>query len=220
LTLHTLARSLFSTGNERAGNPRKPGDRRSGVDFAYRIPKLRKWLTFYGDGFTDDEFSPIGYFDRSAWHAGIYLPQIPRFHKLDFRVEGVYTDNPLGGKLGPGFFYSNLTWRSGYRNQGNLIGSWIGRGGQGAQAWTTYHFDPKSFIQLSFRHQKVSQEFIPGGGTLADFGVHADFWIRPDLSVSSFVQYEKWKFPVLANGAQSNVTTSFQLTFRPRHWGR
>ncbi len=219
LTWHTLGRSLLATTNERAGAPNKPGDRRSGVDFTYRIPKLRKWLTFYGDGFTDDEFSPIGYFDRSVWHAGIYMPQIPRLHKLDFRAEGVYTDNPLGGGLGHGFYYFNGTWRSGYRNRGSLIGSWIGREGQGAQAWATYHFDPKSFIQLNFRHQKVSQEFISGGGTLTDLGVRADLWVRSTVSVSSFVQYEKWTFPVITSGPKSNVTTSVQVTFWPRHWG-
>ena len=219
LTLRTLGRSLLATTNERAGAPNKPGDRRSGVDFTYRIPKLRKWLTFYGDGFTDDEFSPIGYFDRSVWHAGIYMPQIPRLHKLDFRAEGVYTDNPLGGALGHGFYYFNGTWRSGYTNRGNLIGSWIGREGQGAQAWATYHFDPKSFIQLNFRHQKVSQEFISGGGTLTDLGVRFDLWVRSTVSVSSFVQYEKWTFPVITSGPKSNVTTSVQVTFWPRHWG-
>jgi hypothetical protein len=216
LTLHTLARSLFSTGNERAGSPKKPGDRRSGVEFTYRIPKLRKWLTFYGDGFTDDEFSPIGYPDRSAWHAGLYLPQIPGLHKLDFRAEGVFTDNPLGGNLGHGFYLQNGTWKSGYRSGGNLIGSWIGREGQGAQAWTTYWLTPQNKIQLSYRHQKVSQEFIPDGGTLNEVGVRTDLWARPDLSLSGFVQYEKWNFPVLAPGARSNLTTSFQFTFSPR----
>ena len=123
LTTHTLLRSLFSTTNERitavGGSPDKPGDRRSGLDFSYRLPGLRKWVTFYGDGFADDQFSPIGYFDRSAWRTGLYFPQFPHIPKLDLRVEGVYTDNPLGGNLGNGFYYFNLTWRSGYTNAGD-----------------------------------------------------------------------------------------------------
>ena len=217
-TAHTFLRSLFSSGNEAAGAVNKPGDRRSGFDFTYRIPKLRDWLTFYGDGFTDDEYSPLGYFDRSAWHAGIYMPRLPRLPKLDLRAEGVYTDNPLGGALGHGFYYFNFTWRSGYRNNGDLIGNWIGRQGQGAQAWATYHLNPKNSVQLNFRHQKVSQEFIPGGGSLTDFGMRADIWMRPTLSLSSFVQYERWMFPVLAPGAESNITTSVQLTFWPHGW--
>jgi membrane-associated phospholipid phosphatase len=218
LTAHTFFHSLFSTGNTLAGNANKPGDRRSGLDFTYRLPGLRKWLTFYGDGFTEDEYSPIAYPDRSIWHAGLYLSHFPRISKLDLRTEGTYSDNPLGGALFPGYYYFNATWRDGYRNQGDLIGSWIGRAGQGAQAWATYHFDPKNLIQLSFRHQKVSREFITGGGTLTDFGVRADLWIRSAASLSSSVQYERWAFPVLAPGAQSNVTTSVQFSFWPRGW--
>jgi hypothetical protein len=32
------------------------------------------------------------------------------------------------------------------------------------------------------------------------------------------VQYEKWSIPVLANGPQSNLTTSLQFTFWPHQW--
>jgi hypothetical protein len=179
---------------------------------------LRNWLTFYADGFAEDQYSPIAYPDRSVWRAGIYLSRFPRLHKLDLRAEGVYSDNPLGGFIGKGFFYFNATWRDGYTNQASLIGSWIGREGQGAQAWSTYHFSSKSDLQLNFRHQKVSQEFIPGGGTLTDIGVRADFWHRSVVSVSSSVQYEQWVFPVLAPGQHSNLSTSVQLTFWPRRW--
>jgi len=76
----------------------------------------------------------LAYADRSAWVAGLYFPQLPKLPKLDFRVEGVYTDVPAGGNIGHGFFYFNLAYRNGYTNDGNLIGSWIGRQGQGAQA--------------------------------------------------------------------------------------
>ena len=221
LTLHTFIRSIISTENRgTVGTQRKPGDRRSGVDFSYRVPRLRNWVSFYADGFTDDEFSPIGYVDRSAWRAGLYFSHFPRIQKLDLRVEGVYTDNPLGGALGHGFYYFNDTWRSGYRNDGNLIGSWIGRQGQGAQAWSTYWFTPRNKIQFQFRHEKVSNEFIHGGGTVTDGGINAEYMIRPDLGISGSVQVEQWNFPVLAQKAQSNVASSLQVTFRPRGWSR
>jgi len=220
LTERTLLRSLFSSGNTPAGAANKPGDRRSGMDVTYRLPGLRNWVTFYADGFTEDEYSPIAYADRSVWRAGLYVSHFPRLSKLDLRTEGVYSDNPLGGNLGPGYYYFNVTWRDGYRNQGDLIGSWIGRAGQGAQAWATYHFDPKNLVQLNFRHQKVSREFIPGGGTLTDIGMRADLWTHAGVSVSSLVQYERWTFPILAAGAQSNVTTSVQFSFWPRGWGK
>jgi membrane-associated phospholipid phosphatase len=220
LTLHTFLRSLLSTGNTVAGAPNKPGKRTSGLDFSYRLPGLRNWLTFYGDGLAYDEFSPIAYADRSAWRAGLYLSQFPRFHKLDLRVEGLYTDNPLGGKLGRGFYYANATWESGYTNGGYLLGSWVGREGQGALAWTNYWFNPRNRLQFNFRHQKISQKYIPGGGTLTDGGVRADFCVRSAYSVTASVQYERWAFPVIFPTEKGNLTTSVQLMFWPRAWGK
>ena len=41
LTLHNFFKSVFSTGNSLPGNPSKPGARRSGLDFSYRLPGMR-----------------------------------------------------------------------------------------------------------------------------------------------------------------------------------
>src|SRR6266851_577148 len=219
LTTRRLISSLFTTGNEPAGGISKPGDRRSGLSFSYRLPHLRKWLTLYGDGFTDDEFSPIAYMDVSAWHAGLYLSHLPRVSRLDLRVEGVYTDVPGGvsaNTKNPGSFYQNGTWRNGYTNNGDLIGSWIGRGGQGAQAWSNYWFSPRNRLQFYFRHQKVSQEFLPGGGSLTDAGVRTDYLLRSNLSLSVSVQHERWLFPVIQPNAAHNVTASIGIMFEPQ----
>jgi membrane-associated phospholipid phosphatase len=217
-TAHKLLQAIFSTGNGPPGTPSDPGDSRGAFDFTYRIPGLRNWLTFYGDGFTDDEPSPLwGAFDKSAFDSGLYFPCLPKLPKLDFRVEGVYTDNPNPNPvLQHGFFYWNDRFRSGYTNDGNLIGSWIGREGQGAQAWSTYWFSTKDKLQFTFRHQKVSQQFVPFGGTLTDGGVSADFWLDSQMSLSGSIQYETWNFPILATTKQSDVTTSVQFTFWPR----
>jgi membrane-associated phospholipid phosphatase len=221
LTLHTFARSLFSTGNEVQASPDKPGDRRSGFDFSYHLPKLRNWLTFYGDGFTDDQLTPIAYPDRSVWRAGLFLSHLPRIPKLDLRVEGVYTNNPLGGKICCGFFYSNGTWRTGYRNDGNLIGNWIGRDGQGAQAWTNYWFTPRNRLQINFRHQKVGADFVPQGGSLTDVGVRGDYWLRSNLSLSGAVTFERWLFPVIQANRSNTVSSTVQISFQPeKMWQR
>jgi Capsule assembly protein Wzi/PAP2 superfamily len=220
LNAHTFLRSLFSSANEAVtatgGSPIKPGNRTAGLDINYRLPGLRNFVTLYLDGYTDDQFSPIAYVDRSAWRGGLYFSQLPRLHKLDLRVEGVYTDNPIGGNVGHGFYYFNFTWRSGYTNNGNLIGSWIGREGQGAQAWSNYWFTARNRLQFNFRHQKVSQEFIPGGGTLTDVGTRADYWVRTSLSLSATVQYERWLFPVVQPNAQRNVGASVEILFQPQ----
>jgi Capsule assembly protein Wzi/PAP2 superfamily len=217
-TLRKFAQALFSTNNGPPGSATDPGDRRDAVDFTYRIPKLRDWVTFYGDAFTEDEFSPLAYPRKSAMQAGIYLARIPGIAHLDFRAEGGYTEPP-GFFVCNGCFYTNDRYVEGYTANGNLLGSWLGRSGQGEQAWTTYWFTPQNRIQATFRHQKVSSQFIPQGATLNDFGVSADFRIRRDMSLSGAVQYENWRFPILAPSERSNAVVSFQLTYWPKQWG-
>jgi len=217
-TAHKLLQAMFSSGNGLPGTTGDPGDRRGGFDFAYRIPGLRDWVTFYGDAFTDDETNPWFAWNKAALTSGLYFARLPRIPKLDLRVEGVYTDAPGGGMtVEHGFFYINSRFKSGYTNAGNLIGSWIGRQGQGAQAWTNYWLTPKSKVQFNFRHQKVSEEFIPGGGSLTDFGVSTDYWLRSDLGLSAWVRHERWLFPVIQPNASSNVTAAMQILFAPRN---
>jgi len=217
-TLGTFKLSLIGLGNASPGSAKDPGDRRSGLDWSYRLPKLRNWLTFYGDAFADDQLSPIAYWDRSAIRAGLFLSHVPGIPKLDLRAEGVYTDVPAGGALSHGFFYSNVRFYNGYTNDGQLMGSWIGRQGQGAQAWSNYWFSPRSRISFSFRHQKISQQFIPGGGTLTDFGVQGNLQVRPDLAISAGVQYERWLIPIVQPGASQNLTTTISVRFEPKRW--
>ncbi len=217
LTAHTFLRSL-SLGNTSPGAIDDPGDRRSGVNFTYKIPKLRDWLTFYGEAFTEDEFSPLGYPRKSAYQGGIYMPRIPGVPKLDLRVEGGSTVPPDFPECN-GCFYLNGRYVNGYTNQGKLMGSWLGRAGQGEQIWSTYWLTPRNNIQFNYRHQKVDGRFIPGGGTLNDGGVRGEFWLGTTVRVSGAVQYEKWDYPVLDSSARSNVTTSIELSFWPRNWG-
>jgi membrane-associated phospholipid phosphatase len=214
-TTHTLLRSLFSTGNAPPGTTQDPGDRGSGFDLTYRLPRLRNWLTFYADGFAEDEFSPVAYWDRSAWTAGLYLARFPYLTKLDLRVEGSYTDLPAGGKLSQGFFYWSDRYREDFTNQGDPLGPWIGRQSQGARAWATYHLTSRNWVQLNFRHQKTSQQFIPGGGTITDFGARTDYWIRPSVAFSVSIQHERWLFPVLQPDPSRNVGVSFEMHFAP-----
>jgi membrane-associated phospholipid phosphatase len=214
LTWHTFLRSVFSTDQTIPGAANKPGSRRSGLDFSYRF---RNALMFYADGMTEhDTTSPIVGPDVAAWLGGIYIPKLPLISKMDFRVEGAYTDPPIGGNVGSGYFYYNPTWISGFTNSGNLMGDWVGREGQAVQAWTTYWFSPNNKLQFGFRHLKVSHEFITNGGTQADGSVRADFWLRSNFSLSAFVQYEAWTFPVISSTRQSNVTASIQFSFWPK----
>jgi hypothetical protein len=230
-TPRTFVQSLFDSGGDLPDGSSK-SSRENGLDFSYRIPKLRKWLTLYGEGFAHDQIIffidpkarplPLGYPERAVWRAGIYVPRFPGLSKLDLRVEGGYTDNPLhGGTIATGvnqtgFYYTANRYLNGYTNNGNLLGSWLGRAGQGAQAWTNYWFSPRNRLQFFFRHQKVSQEFLSGGGTLTDAGVRTDYSLRSDLSLSVSVQHERWLFPVIQPNASRNVSVAVQVSFQPQ----
>jgi len=219
LTFHTFLRS-YSLGNniQSQGGVDDPGDRRSGVDFSYKIPGMRQWLTFYGDAFTEDEFSPLNYPRKSAIRGGIYMPRIPGVPKLDLRLEGGSTVPPDFPGCN-GCFYVNSRYPDGsYTNLNNLVGSWLGRASQGEQAWSTYWLTSHKKIQFNYRHQKISTLYLPRGGTLNDGGVKADFSLGTAVMLSGSVQYEKWNYPVLDPLPRSNVTTSIQLTFCPRSW--
>ena len=187
------------------------------VDFTYRVPGMRKWLTFYGEAYTKDEFSPLGYPRKSAYQGGIYMPRIPGIPKLDLRLEGGSSDPPDFGTC-LGCFFTNGRFLSGYTNQGNPMGSWLGREGQGEQAWTTYWLSNRNKIQFHYRHQKAVANFVDGGGTINDAGVKADVWLNSTMQLSGDVQYEKWNYPLLAPNAATNVTASVGVTFWPRNW--
>ena len=191
-----------------------PGKRISSLDFSYRVPGIRKWLTIYGDTLVVDELSPIGS-KRATVNPGIYMPQVPKLPKLEFRAEGL--NEPTTSEFAPGFVYYGLRrYRSGYTNQGNLMGNWIGRAGHGGQGWMTYSFSPRNQVQLGYRLQQVSKDFI-GGGRSVDYSARAEFMLSPKVALSAFVQYEQWNFPVLSAVPQANTTASLQLVFYP-HW--
>jgi len=191
-----------------------PGKRLSAFDFSYRVPGLRKWLTFYNDAMVVDEISPIGS-TRPTLNPGIYLPKIPKLPNMELRAEGFHES--LTDEFAPGYVYYGLRrYRSGYTNNGQLMGSWIGRAGRGGQGWLTYWFSPQAKIQLGYRQQMVSKDFI-SGGRLSDCSARGEFMLWRNVGVSGFLQYEHWWFPALSATAQSDVTASFQVTFYP-HW--
>ena len=197
------------------GSAQDVGDRRGGFDFTYRVPGLRNWLTLYGDFFTDDDPSPLSAPRRSAVMPGIYLNKFPFLHKLDFRAEAPMTAQSAISQFGGQFFYFNGAFRDGYTNKGVLLGNWIGRQAKGLYLSSRYLISPKANVQFSFRNQVTDPAFIPGGGTLNDFRVTAEFPLGQLFRLSSFVQYERWNIPLLASGPQHDVTSSVELKYRP-----
>jgi hypothetical protein len=211
LTANTLLKSFF--GIHQHGD--SLGDGRSGVDFSYRIPKLRDWLTFYGEVMSEDEPSPIPYLGQSIFQGGLYFAKLPGIRKVDLRLEGGST-SAVNYDLEPaGYFYSNAQYVNGYTNNGGTIGSWLGRAAQGESIQTNYWLSAKSKIGVQLRHRNSDRMFLPQGGTQNDVAVKADIFTTSGFRLSGNLQYERWQIPLLATSRQSNVSASFQFAFWP-----
>jgi hypothetical protein len=210
LTFDAFFHSVFSA---HVGG-RTFGDGRTAVDFSYRVPKLRDWLTFYGEGFSEDEISPIGYPWKSVWQAGLYMPKLPRLSKLDLRLEGGSTVPPNFSTCN-GCFYANGQYFNSYTVNDKLIGAGIGRAAQAEEVRANYWLGPRSKIGIDLKHRKIDGRYLPQGGTQNDAAVNATLFVRSSLSVSANVQYERWQIPLLVQGSQSDVAASVQVTFFP-----
>jgi Capsule assembly protein Wzi len=229
LTLAAIFNSFFSIRSSVLYSPSdNPGKRTLGYDFAYKFPHLRNRLAFYANGLLPEDNptnldmsqSPLYIPRRAAIRTGIYLPQIPGAPKLDFRVEAAYTDPPTPRSVRGLYIYWNDFYHDLYLNKNNLIGDWVGREGMGFQGWSTYWFSPRKSLQFGYRHAKVSGDFIPGGETLNDGSAMVSWQLRDDWSVSAGLQYEKWFAPILTPAAQTNWTSSVNVTFWPQSWNK
>jgi hypothetical protein len=202
-------------------NRNDPGERHSSFDFTWRLPGLTHWVTLYSDSIVHDDTSPIDAPRRAAISPGIYLSRLPRLPRFDFRLEAANTDTPAGTIDGGHFIYWEGQYRNGYTNQGQLLGSWIGREGKGGQAWLTYWLSPKENLQLSYRTAKVAAGFVPGGTSQSDFSLRAVKRLTPDLELTAFAQYERWKAPLVDPGRMTDFAASVQLRYFPKwRWTR
>jgi hypothetical protein len=211
LTLKTLFKSTL--GSQQGNSPLADG--RAALDFSYRIPKLRDWLTFYGDAFQEDEISPLNRPYKAAFQTGLYLARFPKVPKLDFRVEGG-TTSPINFPPCISCYYSNSQYLNGYTNNGVLMGTWLGRAAQGESVKSTYWLSPQKKIGIEVRHRKIDRQYLPQGGTQNDVAVNSDFFVKSGFRLSGTVQYERWQIPLLASTRQSNVLASFHFSYWPK----
>jgi len=210
LTLQTFLHTFSQHGNLQ---PLEPGKRHTTVTASYRPPKLRNSLVLYADEMTEDEPLALAYPRQSALNAGIYLPHLPRLKNLDFRCEGIYTNLP--GNSRSDIFYVNPHYAGGYRNYGQIIGSWIGRGGNGGQASTTYWFSGRNQATLTYRRTVVDPILLQGGN-VHDISGSVNWMLRPHIEVTGSLQYERWNFPLLNPGPRSNVATTIEVRAWPK----
>ncbi len=233
VNLHTFLRSFFSLTDTEGSQQVKdsaqdPGARYSDFSFSWRLPFVRKYATLLLDSFSHDDVSPISAPRRAAYRTGIYLSQIPKLPRLDFRVEAVTTDPGVSRSSQGTFIYYEQIQHQGYTNKGFILGDWIGREAKGGQAWLTYHLSGNEFVQVEYLNKKNEKDFIPGaynattktygpGGTTQN-QFKVEFVKRFDhnnLELDAWYQHEGWKAPIYLPGLQTNNIETVQLTFFP-----
>jgi len=222
LTLGAVWHSYTGVNESSAlqANNENPGKRTGGLDMSYRVPFARNWLTLNLDMIADDDVSPLANPPRSGYDVGVHTPRVPGVPKLELRFEAINTDLPIHESHAGHFIYFDSFYHDLYTNKGNLIGSWIGREGTGFLSTATYWLAARNSLAFSYRHEKVDGDFIQGGGTANDASARVSYWLHQDWNVGTFVQWEKWNFPLLASAAQTNWTASLEIGFWPRFWSR
>ncbi|WP_254063499.1 capsule assembly Wzi family protein [Granulicella sp. S190] len=219
VTLHTFFHGFFDPNDTNPGeknSPNDPGARFSDFSASYRLPLLRRYVTFYADTISHDDVTPISAPRRASFRTGLYLSQIPRLRKLDFRVEAVSTDPGVGAASRGQFAYWEVVQVQGYTNKGFILGDWIGREAKGGQAWLTYHISGNEWLQLEYLNKKTPANFIPGGTTQNQFKASVVKRLGRDVELNAWVQYEGWKAPIYKPGLQKNTSIAAQFTWYPK----
>lgn len=219
ITLHSFFKSFLSLSAPQANQKFSrddPGARFGSFDFSYRLPFAQRSLTLYTDGEVHDDMSPIDAPRRASWHPGLYLARVPGVPKLDLRVEAAYTDPPITNSHNGQFMYWEGVQKSGYTNNGQIFGDWVGREGKAGQIWATYHLSGNEWIEASWRHHKNAKDFIQYGTTLNDLDLQMVKRIKHEFEINASFKLEHWKAPIYLPGTQTVTSTTVQLTWFPQ----
>jgi hypothetical protein len=218
LTLNSFWQSLVSVSSVDSGpygSPDPPGNRHSGFDARWRLPRLHI-VTVYVDSFGEDEPSPIDAPRRAAWAPGIYIARLPKLSRMDLRFEN-YATWLYAQDHGGAFFYWDNQYRDSYTNGGNLLGSWVGRDARAYVATTRYWLSGATFLQAQYRQIKTGEKFLPGGGTQTDLSLSGQIRLNGEWMVGALLQGERYNLPILGP-ARLDAAASIQVTFTPSNW--
>jgi membrane-associated phospholipid phosphatase len=217
LTATSLVHSVFAMPLVSVGGV--PGDNDSEMDWTFYVPKVRNYIVLYGDSYANDDILPVERPARNPWHPGIYITRIPGVPKLDFRMQGVSSEEPgrVGGAGNGGELnYWDGAYRDGNTNNGQLTGNTVGRDGRAIQCWLRYWISPRNTVELTYRHNTVAQDFIPGGGAWQDYALRNEIYMQNGFYVKSELQYEHIsRYPILFSSPQTNFTAIIELGFSP-----
>ena len=224
ITLHTFLRSFFSTQDTQSDPNSKftstdPGARFSDFSFSWRLPWFARGVTLYTDMEAHDDVSPVSAPRRAAYRPGLFFSKLPGMPKMDFRIEGMSTDVSTRASDAGRFMYWESIQTQGYTNKGQLFGDWVGREAKGGQAWLTYNMGAGEWVRAMFSTKETAKDFISGGVHQNDYKIDAVKRLRPDVELSAFVQYERWRAPIYASvyGSPLRITGGPLNTPNPIH---
>jgi hypothetical protein len=210
LNLRTFLHTFSIFGNGQAVDP---GKRVTEFNLTYHPPGLRRRVVLYSEDMAWDDPIEGKFLARYAMAPGLYIPRIPGLDRLDLRMEGAYTNLPNLPDIA--YFYWNLHYPQGYTNYGQIMGSWIGRQGDGGQASTSYWFSPRNKASISYRKMSADKSYLQGG-RLDDIAASLTWMLKPGIEVSASGQFEQWKFPLLSPTGKSDFATTFEIRAYPK----
>lgn len=219
MTLRSLKDNLFSSNstgtNFLYGDRADPGDRKSDFDFKLHVPGISNYLTLYADAYADDELNPIDAPRRVAWQPGLYLPRLPWQPHMDFRFEAASSEELAKDEGGTRFFINNQ-YRDSNTNKGFLLGNAVGRDARALEGTLGYWISARTRIEGGYRQTKGSHMFLPGGSTISDGFLRANYALSNEWSANAFVQVERFLVPSYMPGQQHNASARLQLTWTPQ----
>jgi len=146
------------------------------------------------------------------------LARFPGVPKVDFRFEMSSTESPGAPYRHGSYNYWHIQYHEGQTNQGDLLGSSVGREGVAIQAWWKYRFSAANFLEFSAKLNRVDSAFIPQGGHWQDYSARHEIHFSSGFYLRSFLQLEHIShYPVLFSTAVNNVTASLELGLIPGH---
>lgn len=194
-------------------------DQHMSFDFQLRA---KSYFTWYAEFLGSDDPHPFSSFRRMAVNTGVYFPRLPGLGKTDLRLEGMYTASPCeplcsgGGKvrtLAHQLHYWHFIYKSGYTNNGSILGNPVGRAGLRYQAWLTHWFSPTNRLEISFKRTQLSSFFLADGAHWNDFSIRHERDLKAGFYLRSSVQVERLKYPFLFSSPRTNVAAVLELGF-------
>jgi hypothetical protein len=134
---------------------------------------------------------------------------------MDLRVEAVSSEEMSQDEGGMRFFIDNQ-YRDSNQNKGFLLGNAVGRDGRAIEARTGYWFRPQTRIEAGYRQDKISEVFLPNGGTISDGFMNATWAFHKEWTIKAFTQYERFLIPSYLPGSQHNMSGWLQITWNPK----